>query len=165
MTKGFMRGLSFGIILTCLLLFFLDNPFSEKNTSTVEKEAPITNATLSAALKEKGQTAITIDEYNRLKQLEKQSIVVKEETKKEEEEKTEQPKNENTSFSYTLEVKSGMSSTDISNKLAEVKVINNTDDLEKYLQEKDWARKIQIGTFEVNNKMSIDEIARIITKQ
>lgn len=164
MTKGFMRGISFGIILTCLLLFFLDNPFSEKNTSTEEKEAPITNATLNAALKEKGQTAISIDEYNRLKQLEQQSVVVKEETKKEEE-KTEQPKDEDTSFSYTLEVKSGMSSTDISNKLAEVKVINNADDLEKYLQEKDWARKIQIGTFEVNNKMAIDEIARIITKQ
>ncbi|KAA0549409.1 endolytic transglycosylase MltG [Bacillus sp. BGMRC 2118] len=169
MTKGFMRGLSLGIIITCLLVFIIDNPFSEDNKTIVEKEIPLTDQTIQQTLKERGQTVIATEELNRLKQIEQEQAKANTETVKETEETqpaedSEQPK-EDAPLLYTLEVKSGMASTDISNKLAEVKIINNADDLEKYLQEKDWAKKIQIGTFEVSNKMSIDEIARTITKQ
>ncbi|MBM6617246.1 hypothetical protein [Bacillus suaedaesalsae] len=166
MTKGFMRGFSLGIILTCLLVFFIDNPFRKDNESLVTKETPLTEQSISAALKEKGQVAISTEEINRLKQIEQQLATkpaeeAEEATPAQDESSTEQ----DAPITYVLEIQSGMASTEISKKLAEVKVINNAADLDNYLQEKDWEGKIQIGTFEVNSKMSLDEIARIITKQ
>ncbi|UOQ93742.1 hypothetical protein MUO14_01715 [Halobacillus shinanisalinarum] len=65
--------------------------------------------------------------------------------------------------SITLEIESGMSSTDISEILYEQEMIEDAKAFDQYIREEGHSRYIQIGEFEVNEKMSKQQMADVIT--
>jgi hypothetical protein len=168
MSKGFLRGLSFGIILSILLIFIFED--TDRMKETLDEQA------ITSILKKNKKTVITLDEYNHLKQI--QQEYEKEKNKKNEasiketdsnddsQVETEKPNEEQDKVVlYTVEIEQGMSISEISTKLEKVKVISSAKELDEYLKKKGWEGSIQIGTFEVSSKMTLEEIARIITKQ
>lgn len=58
-----------------------------------------------------------------------------------------------------------MNSTEISQLLANEQIISDANDFDEYLEARDLQRSIQIGQYEVNNEMTLSEIAQLITKQ
>ncbi len=168
MSKSFLRGLSIGIILVTTIFTLYLNPYKEEIQDNEQQE--LSQQAVSAYLMNKELTAITTDEYNQLKQKEKDYIKL--ETELEQSlaqqipttESTKKPE-ETASYSYTLEIRQGMNSPDVSGKLEESNIIESAEQLEEYLRSMDWESSVQIGTFEVNNNMSIEEIAKIITKK
>ena len=66
--------------------------------------------------------------------------------------------------SNTLTIESGMNTTEISNSLEEMGIIQNKQDLEDYLIAQDLASRLQIGEYELNSSMTIKQISEMITK-
>ncbi|UOR12306.1 hypothetical protein [Halobacillus amylolyticus] len=63
----------------------------------------------------------------------------------------------------TLEIESGMSSTDISELLSDRGLIEDAQSFDQYMREEGYSRYIQIGEFEVSEEMSREQIADVIT--
>lgn len=65
-------------------------------------------------------------------------------------------------FKYHLLITTGMNSSDISELLAKAKIIEDADAFNKFLGEKNYHHKIQIGEYELTSEMSMEEIADMI---
>ncbi len=174
MSKSFLRGLSFGIILVTAIFTFLYNPLEEKSEIIVQQEQELNDTVVSDYIKNKGQTLITIEKLNHFKQKEAELIQLETEIKKLEEsiahlknEKKAKTTKEDASPTkyYVLEVVKGMNSPDVSDQLEKATIIESASKFEEYLQTKNWGSSIQIGIYELNSKMTIEEIAKIITKK
>ncbi|MCP3025677.1 hypothetical protein [Halobacillus sp. A5] len=96
---------------------------------------------------------------------EESSNTSSEEEKSEEEEQSKKQDNEtNGSDTYTLVIKEGISSTDISQSLEREGIIDNANSFDKYLSDRKLTQYIQIGEFELNSGMNRDEVADAITR-
>lgn len=63
----------------------------------------------------------------------------------------------------TLHIYSGLTAYDIGKKLEDLGIVKNGLEMELYLAKPEYAKTIQIGQFELNSSMTIEEIANIIT--
>ncbi|WP_017755790.1 MltG/YceG/YrrL family protein [Calidifontibacillus oryziterrae] len=66
---------------------------------------------------------------------------------------------------YKLEVVRGMNSIQIAKQLEKAGIVKSSEEFEQFLLNKKWNRSIQIGTYDLSNEMSYEEIGRIITKK
>ncbi|MBM7552278.1 endolytic transglycosylase MltG [Thalassobacillus pellis] len=66
---------------------------------------------------------------------------------------------------YVISIEKGMTSQDISKDLFEAGMIKDSSMLNDYLQDNNLSREVQIGKFEITNKMEIEEIANAITSK
>lgn len=65
---------------------------------------------------------------------------------------------------YTLEIYRNISTYNISEKLEDAGIIDNAREFELLLAKDEYARRLQIGTYNVNSNMTMEEIATMITK-
>lgn len=70
--------------------------------------------------------------------------------------------NDQGTVDYILEIEQGMNSSDIAELLEKNEVIVGTEPLIDYLAEHDLSQTIQLGSYEVDSTMSIEEIAHLI---
>lgn len=63
----------------------------------------------------------------------------------------------------TLHIYSGLTAYEIGKKLEDLGIVKNGLELELYLAKPEYAKSIQIGQFELNSSMSIEEIAKSLT--
>lgn len=68
-----------------------------------------------------------------------------------------------TAVKDTLYIYSGLTSAEVAQKLKDMKIIDNSVEMELFLAQPEYATTIQKGQFELNSSMSIKEIADIIT--
>lgn len=66
-------------------------------------------------------------------------------------------------FNYTLDIMPGTNTLAVAKELKENKIIEDEDAFHFYLASNDLSKRIQIGTYELNSSMSIEEIAKLIT--
>jgi negative regulator of genetic competence, sporulation and motility len=66
--------------------------------------------------------------------------------------------------SYTLKIKEGMASSDISSVLENNDIIDDAGEFNEYLIDNDYHLKVQIGEYELTTGMSHYEVAEAITK-
>ncbi|KIL45995.1 hypothetical protein [Jeotgalibacillus campisalis] len=65
---------------------------------------------------------------------------------------------------FILTIEPGMTSPEISEELEEFDIIEEAALLDDYLKDQQLTEKIQIGKYDVNSSLSIEEIAALITK-
>ncbi|MFF2586584.1 hypothetical protein ACFVSS_01635 [Peribacillus butanolivorans] len=92
------------------------------------------------------------------KEKQKQDVSPIQETKEKE-----VSKKEDTIVSYTLKVKSNMTTTEITQILAKEKIIDDTAGFEAYMNEHDFSKNIQIGVFVITNNMTYRQLAHTLT--
>ncbi|MBR7554374.1 endolytic transglycosylase MltG [Allobacillus sp. SKP8-2] len=63
-----------------------------------------------------------------------------------------------------MEIEQGMNSSDIADSLERNKIINDRKPFIDYLAEHDLSQTIQLGSYEIDSSMSIEEIAKLITR-
>lgn len=63
----------------------------------------------------------------------------------------------------TLQIYSGMAPYTVAKKLEDGGIIDNSVEMELLLANAKYARSLQIGSYEVNSSMSLEEIAKLIT--
>lgn len=152
MNKRSVQAFSFGILFTALL-FFISGFGKETDLSVKEAKEVLT---------EQGFMIVSKEDYEKLSSQESKEVPKITEEKKVE---TKAPvKEEAKTIYFILEIKSGMSTEEISSRLKQAKIINDQKDFEQYLIDSGYHKKVQIGTFELNNEMNHEEIAKIITK-
>lgn len=71
----------------------------------------------------------------------------------------------NSQANTVLEIKSGMTSSEIGTWLENAGIIKHKQDFEDYLTAQNMTARIQTGTFEVNSSMTIKQIADSITRK
>src|SRR5699024_571821 len=73
-------------------------------------------------------------------------------------------KDESTKTTYTIDIQPDMLPSDVSNLLEKEKIIKDASSFNKFLEDNDYSKLIQIGTFKVSSDMSEEEVAKIITR-
>ncbi|WP_170971496.1 endolytic transglycosylase MltG [Peribacillus simplex] len=64
---------------------------------------------------------------------------------------------------YTIKVKTNMTTTEIADSLANEKIIDDAAEFEAYMNDHDFSKKIQIGEFVVTNNMTYRQLANTLT--
>ena len=115
--------------------------------------------------------------YKKLDQANKEIALLKEQAKqpsKETNQKTDTPKTttkENQKSAdapakdttMSLQIYSGITPYIVAQKLEDGGIIDNSVEMELLLANPKYARSLQIGSYEVNSSMSLEEIAKLIT--
>lgn len=71
--------------------------------------------------------------------------------------------NDTNESSSTILVYEGVTPYDIGKQAEDLGIVENGRELELYLAKPEYARSIQIGQFELDSSMSLEEMARILT--
>ena len=142
MNKARLQGLSAGIIFTTTIFaaFYYGTDKFEGTTPSVEEAKEL---------------------------LVKKGFVVTLPT--EEAKKTVQPKDpdkvlmEKEASTYTIKVKTNMTTAEIADLLSKEKIIDDAAEFEAYMNDRDFSKKIQIGEFVVTNNMTYRQMANTLT--
>ncbi|MDP9740119.1 UNVERIFIED_ORG: cell division protein YceG involved in septum cleavage [Bacillus sp. B2I3] len=142
MNKARLQGLSAGIIFTTTIFaaFYYGTGKFEGTTPTAEEAKEL---------------------------LVKKGFVVTLPT--EEAKKTVQPKDpdkvlmEKEASTYTIKVKTNMTTAEIADLLSKEKIIDDAAEFEAYMNDRDFSKKIQIGEFVVTNNMTYRQLANTLT--
>ncbi|WP_261129472.1 hypothetical protein [Bacillus sp. Marseille-Q3570] len=154
-----LRGFGAGLIAASGILavvHFLgsDNIDSEAKAENSEE---ITYEEVNEYLENEGLVAV---DQAKLDQLEgKQNTDDKSATEEPKEEKPE----EEPVIKTTVVISKGTSTGQVTDYLESQKIIKNSDELLKYLRANNMENKVRFGNYEVNSKMTIAEIAKVIT--
>ncbi|MFJ7991325.1 hypothetical protein ACIQY5_03845 [Peribacillus frigoritolerans] len=64
---------------------------------------------------------------------------------------------------YTIKVKTNMTTAEIADRLSKEKIIDEAAEFEAYMNDRDFSKKIQIGVFVVTNNMTSRQLANTLT--
>lgn len=159
-----IRIFSIGLFTATFILFtlylFLEEDENKNNDDYSIEE-------LSEIVEGKGYRVITEEDYITLSLLNDQEQAEEATTNSEEDHENENDQqtseDEEKTVSYQLEVTEGMLPGDVSELLEDNDIINNASELNDYLEDHGISTRIQLGSFELNNEMSISEIATVLT--
>lgn len=179
MSKKELRGIAIGILIaTGLLAYFF------YFTDSAKKD--VTEDDIKAYLASNDKVAISSKEYESLLDTKREALTnpaptneteVKEEPKEKTKEKTkeepkpeEEPKEEpkpeeepkEEVYSAVVTVSKGTTIYEVAERLQGEKIIADKKELINYLEDNDLAKYLQLGTYELNSNMTIEEIAKII---
>lgn len=175
MNKHRLRAFSFGIIVTVsiigIFIYFFNEPSKgETSHDQTEVQSP-ENVSLAEAkeiVKNNDFIIITKTEFanfnEAIKQLEKTEQKLQRAEQKLKMADNSEDEAEAKVINYTLQVKSGMTSSVIATTLQENQIITNAEDFIDYLAINGYSKAIQLGSYELTNEMSHEEIAQLITK-
>ncbi|WML45317.1 aminodeoxychorismate lyase [Neobacillus sp. PS3-40] len=162
-----IRAFSLGMIFTVSILgsyYFSFEEGSQRHLKTSDAKI---------LLEKNGYKILTSDEYKMLRGKKSNTLSKKIPSKKALELSKSKPKVQpnnqaipqgNNEISYRLQVLSGMNSGDITSLLAEHKIIENEGEFQQYLITHQYQARVQLGTYDLTNKMNYDQIAKTITK-
>lgn len=174
--KLVLRSFSVGLITAASIIGFFYIQDDTKQISTSEKDFEINIETAKDLLEEKGFVVVEQQSWQQLnEQLKVQEDQVDQQSKQEEttdqtttEEESPDVENELEKESgnpsvITIKVSTGMTSYDVARILYEQNLIEDEDAFITYLEDEDYSRFLQIGTFELKEGMSFYEIAEALT--
>lgn len=164
------------VMTAILFLFFSSNTSSEttltkeeiieqaKQYGLVEKNEEIINSEgekISSSNQVEKEEQPNTPEENKQDNIQKEEDTEQEkETKQDEDVKKEEEKNEK----ITVTIKEGENSSHVASKLEKLGVIEDGEAFNLYLVEHGYAKKVQVGTFEIQGKPSYSQLANILAK-
>lgn len=128
----------------------VNNDKTNKKTNTTEK---------SGEDQEKDKQGLNKDDKDKEKKTSE-----KEDNKDDTENKDDKQDKKDAVKKYTINIESGVLSSEISEKLAANDIIDDATKFNLYLTDNDYGEKIQLGKFKVNSDMNFKELAEAISK-
>lgn len=144
MDRKIIRSTGIGMMTSALIIF---------SANALIDESPETQASL-----EENEMIITTDEYESL-----QNEIAEWEDRMNQIESAEETPNEEIAR-MILSVESGMTSPDISSALYQNGLITDESAFNEYLSDQGLTDRIQIGDYDLNSTMSIEQMAKLITQ-
>jgi len=157
MNKRTAQAFALGILFSAIFLWAGSSVIADKGT---KQKVTVSNA--KQLLETKGYKVMDSNEFARLN--EKKTAAKEEKTKAEapaEKAKTEEVKEEK---KFTLVIAGGMTPGDVAVMLKSQGIIDDEDKFERFLIDKGYHMKVQIGRYELTGGMDYDQIAKVITK-
>jgi cell division protein YceG involved in septum cleavage len=167
MSKTGFQTFAAGMIVATSLLggtyLLSDNKSAEADAEKKE----VTNSDVESFLTSNGKVSISTDEYEELlaakdKAVQQQDTKTAEETPQQEENTAEEKKEEVVKYSVTI--KSGMTTSEISDLLEQNGIIEDSFDFDQFLIKGNYHQKVQLGTFTVQKGMTYNQLAEVLTK-
>ncbi|MDP4085218.1 MAG: aminodeoxychorismate lyase [Bacillota bacterium] len=161
MNKRGLRAFSFGIIFTISMLGSYYYTFNKQPVNQLNQK----NA--KALLQKNGYVILSESEFSKIKKntVPNKAVPKRSETQNSKKQQVTPPPNPTTSnVTYRLQVVSGMTSEEIAHILAEQKIIENEREFQSYLITHNYHTKVQLGSYDLTNKMDYSQIAKTITK-
>lgn len=160
MNKRTLRAFALGILLAAVIIEASPLLFGEKYSFDVDEAISL--------LEDEGYSVLTKVELEKLQEEEAKVETeerIEEEPLPEKEEKVAESSRveENAPTTYSLVIKEGMNTKDISAILEEEGIIDARAQFDHYLIENGYSTKLQIGKFELNSEMEYEEISKIVT--
>lgn len=164
MANNSLRSFASGMIIATSFFtaVYYFQPSTKAEQKIVENHT-ITEEEVQQYLNNNGYISIPEQTYDELVAKSKEYETMKDQSQKESVQKETAPNPEPQTF--TLTVKSGMDSIQIANLLEKSGIVDSGKKFEQFLTKKDWTKSIQVGTYELNNSMSYEEIGKIITRK
>ncbi|MBT2677495.1 hypothetical protein J7E38_00700 [Bacillus sp. ISL-35] len=160
MNKRTAQAFALGLLFAALFIWAGSNVIAGKEKEP-EKKVAVSDA--KKILEEKGYKVLNNNEYAKLN--ETKTAVVKEEKPKEETPKEEAPAEEaKEEKPFTLVIAGGMSPGDVATMLESQGIIDDENKFERFLIDKGYHTKVQIGKYELKSGLDYHQIAKIITK-
>lgn len=148
--KQMMRAFSIGVLVSTLLLaagyFFL----MEERTAAEPVASVPTEKEMISQLEKNGYTVTLVTEDD---------VEPEEETSEINEEQQEKQEKEE----LNIQIKKGMTLSDIVNKLEKSHIVEDGEAFSIYMNEQGYSTRIQLGTFTLHEEMSYKEIASQLT--
>jgi hypothetical protein len=152
MTSKNLRGFSAGIIISTGILAGV------YYTADTENRTELTDDTVEQYLSEKGELAISKEEYTSLTEVKSVAAAPDKEVGKAEPEKEEEKV-----FQMTLTITQGMSTGEVCDLLQKGNIIKDSKEFLKYLRSNNLEGAVRAESHQVNSNMGFDEIAKEIT--
>ncbi|MCM3167757.1 hypothetical protein [Peribacillus frigoritolerans] len=147
MNKARLQGLSAGIIFTTTIFaaFYYGTGKFEGTTPTAEEAKEL--------LVKKGFVVTLSTEEAKKTVQPKDPVLMEKEASKE----------APSIVTYTIKVKTNMTTAEIADRLSKEKIIDEAAEFEAYMNDRDFSKKIQIGEFVVTNNMTYRQLANTLT--
>lgn len=157
--RYFSIGLLTASVILLLAFYFVDHSSTKTEDLSIDE--------IKEAIKTDGYRVVTEAEYislsvNDKKDSEKDSQEKEKNEKKDDSDKIQD--NEPEKETYTINIKSGMLPSEISEVLAENGIIKDADKFDQYLEEEEYSKYIQLGKHKFTSDMSNEDAARALTK-
>lgn len=165
-----MRGFAAGILIaSAVFAFFYYLIFNDgqQTAKTAVRQKPLTEATVTQYLTNHHLKAIDIGVYNQWQAQNKPAEKGGQKNPPANKGKA-QANNQSSDkpVNYTLQINNGMMPNDISSALVSAKILksNQQSAFDNYLHQNHLEKYVQLGKFNVNSKMSIQQLVQVITK-
>lgn len=147
-----LRGFSAGIIISTGILAGV------YYTADTENRTELTDTAVEQYLSEKGELAISKEEYTSLTEAENAAAAPAKE-----EADAEPKKEEDKVFQMTLTITQGMSTGEVCDLLQKGNIIKDSNEFLKYLRSNNLEGAVRAESHQVNSNMNFDELAKEIT--
>ncbi|MGX1453593.1 cell division protein YceG involved in septum cleavage [Cytobacillus horneckiae] len=153
MNKRNTRAFAFGVFFSAMIIGIV---YLQSKDDSKETANDLVNA--RSLIEKEGYVILSEAEYN--DRIETEAAAKEEKAKEEGHTDNNEPK----MAKHALTIETGMLPSDLAKQLLEKNIIEDADKFASYLDEYGYSKKLQVGTFEVNNEMSFKEIAELISK-
>lgn len=157
MNKRTAQAFALGILFSAIFLWAGSSVIADKGT---EHKVTVSNA--KQLLETKGYKVMDNDEFAKLN--EKSAAAKAEKTKAEAPAEKAKPEEIKEEKKFTLVIAGGMTPGDVAVMLKSQGIIDDEDKFERFLIDKGYHMKVQIGRYELTGGMDYDQIAKVITK-
>ncbi|WP_423407406.1 hypothetical protein AABM38_16635 [Heyndrickxia sp. MSNUG] len=157
MNKRTAQAFALGILFSAIFLWAGSSVIADKGT---ENKVTVSNA--KQLLETKGYKVMDNDEVAKLN--EKSAAAKTEKTKAEAPAEKAKPEEVKEEKKFTLVIAGGMTPGDVAVMLKSQGIIDDEDKFERFLIDKGYHMKVQIGRYELTGGMDYDQIAKVITK-
>ncbi|MEH7441092.1 hypothetical protein V7201_02040 [Bacillus sp. JJ1122] len=157
MNKRTAQAFALGILFSAIFLWAGSNVIANKGT---EQKVTVSNA--KQLLETKGYKVMDNNEFAKLN--EKRTAAKEEKTKAEAPAEKAKPEEVKEEKKFTLVIAGGMTPGDVAVMLKSQGIIDDEDKFERFLIDKGYHMKVQIGRYELTGGMDYDQIAKVITK-
>ncbi|HZG60523.1 MAG TPA: endolytic transglycosylase MltG [Anoxybacillus sp.] len=153
MDRTAIRAFAIGMLLTTAMI---------GSVYYHSKPAELTETEIHSYLQKKGLIAISVKEYQQLKE-------VKQHLQSNSANRQAKPAQKNinkpeTIYSYQLIINKGKTAAEIAKELEAAQIIKDAATFIKYLRDHGLTRKIRGGTYYVNSNMNHEELSKMITE-
>ncbi|WP_054752970.1 endolytic transglycosylase MltG [Piscibacillus salipiscarius] len=114
-------------------------------------------------LEENGYAVIEQSEYEKLVR-ERQHLKTKIENQSDQTESGDNQSNSESVKIYQFKVNSGMSLSELASQLEELNIIDDAESFSQFMENNNYSRNVQLGEFELHNRLTYEQIANILTK-
>ncbi|WP_062355845.1 endolytic transglycosylase MltG [Bacillus kwashiorkori] len=163
MNKQSLRAFSLGILISVAILFFSQLIIGKDIQTNTGKDLAAPEGYKLVKTKDFDKLTNDLQEKQRkIEQLQKENDELRNKLNKDK--NNDGQKVESSITTYKLEIKEGMTLTEIAATLEEHHIVDDKSKFEQFVIEQKMDRSIQIGSYSLNSDMSYLTIAKLITK-
>ncbi|MFD2637443.1 hypothetical protein [Piscibacillus salipiscarius] len=161
--KPLVQAFSIGLFTATVIIGIVFFQIEDSSGQTTSDQNELTENQARQHLEENGYAVIEQSEYEKLVR-ERQHLKTKIENQSDQTESGDNQSNSESVKIYQFKVNSGMSLSELASQLEELNIIDDAESFSQFMENNNYSRNVQLGEFELHNRLTYEQIANILTK-